>query len=79
MAIALFWVSVAQARRALDSRTRRFAFFGIHIRQPISAGKLLLDVSNYRITKQTSQKAARDAMTQHQFTTQTTFVSGAYD
>ena len=34
----------------------------IFIRQPISIGSLLLDVSNYRITKQTSQKAARDAI-----------------
>ena len=32
------------------------------IRQPISVGNLLLDTSNYRIVKQDSQKAARDAI-----------------
>jgi hypothetical protein len=32
------------------------------IRQAVSVGNLLLDVSNYRIVKQESQKAARDAI-----------------
>src|SRR5688572_30824232 len=34
----------------------------MYIRQPISLGNLLLDLSNYRIGRQTSQKAARDAI-----------------
>jgi hypothetical protein len=34
--------------------------------QQISVGKLLLNVSNYRIVKQTSQKAARDAIIEEQ-------------
>ena len=33
-----------------------------NIRQPISVGNLLLDVGNFRIVKQESQKAARDAI-----------------
>jgi hypothetical protein len=33
-----------------------------YIRQPISIGNLLLDVGNYRIVRQDSQKAARDAI-----------------
>ncbi len=33
-----------------------------YIRQPISVGNLLLDVGNFRIVKQESQKAARDAI-----------------
>src|SRR5688572_956702 len=32
------------------------------MQQPISVGNLLLDVGNYRIVKQDSQKAARDAI-----------------
>lgn len=32
------------------------------IRQAVSVGNLLLDLSNYRIVKQTSQKATRDAI-----------------
>ena len=38
----------------------------MHIRQPISVGKLLLDLGNYRNPKQTSQKGARDAIISEQ-------------
>jgi hypothetical protein len=34
----------------------------MHIRQPISVGNLLLDIANFRIVKQDSQKQARDAI-----------------
>ena len=34
----------------------------MHIRQPISIGNLLLDITNYRIISQDSQKDARDAI-----------------
>lgn len=34
----------------------------MHIRQPISIGNLLLDIKNYRIVSQNSQKDARDAI-----------------
>ena len=57
-----FWTARANSNMLATFGDSRPPIMSDFILQPISVGSLLLDVGNYRIVPQTSQKAARDAI-----------------